>query len=147
MKKIFIASVFSFALTNTAQAIPNLWYSSFSHGTVENIIENSKGQTFNVSCTDGDNRHYVEFGSGNTRYTNSDDNLDMQVLFDNGEVYYIPSGDVLESPPTLTEQNWNLFIYNLPKAKRFDVYINNKKKGTFIPKNSKAIKDIDCSIR
>ena len=131
--------------SNLSQAAPNLWSDTFEQGWVYFIISNERNDTVNITCNAGvseewDNRLTITLANGK-EYT--PENVAIEFVI-NEEVYGIV-------PETITRTNgglWDMFIGAISKATTFDVYINNKKVGTFnpSPKNvQKVLKDMGCS--
>lgn len=149
MKKTSVVIALLFPLA--ASAVPNMWTSGFGQGVTEYLITNPENVVFNLNCTmnpDEQNilQHsvYLTLPDG-TSVNSRDDGTEITVVMDNSQ-YPLPSflgwrnGD----------NNWVSFIDALGQAATFDVYINDKKAGTFSPglKNTqKELSDLSgCRI-
>lgn len=121
-------------LTGTAHAIPNMWTSGFGQGVTEYIITSPEKVVFNLNCTGNpDAQDILQHGvdltlPGGTSVSSHDDGAEITVVMDNSQ-YPLPSflgwrnGD----------NAWVSFIDALSQAANFDVYVNDKKIGTFSP--------------
>lgn len=139
------------ASASTAHALPNMWTSGFGQGVTEYIITSPEKVVFNLNCTGNpdeqnilQHRVYLTLPDG-TSVNSRDDGTEITVVMDNSQ-YPLPSflgwrnGD----------SNWVSFIDALGQAGTFDVYVNDKKAGTFSPglKNTqKELSDLSgCRI-
>lgn len=140
MKKI----VFSLALLVPAfaVAVPNVWQSGYWQGWAETTVSNKQGQTLTVVCNDGAEEgkpHHVNFSSKGKDYS-IDDHIELLI-----------DGDVVMPNPTTSpldwENNWIKLGSLLPKAKKIEVYVQNKKLATFTPTAKSAKKELSnlCS--
>ena len=126
--------------TTTIYAAPNVWQSSFAQGFIEYLIQDAKGQTLWVVCNEGagdEYDHSARFETKSKSYENTDSNYPLTFLLD-GKTEVAPSG-------TTNWRNganaWYEFSHGISKAKKIDVYLNNKKVTTFTP-NQQSIKSV-----
>ena len=128
------------AATVSAHAVPNIWRAGFGMGFSEYSIEDSKGRELLIACNvsatpDFDNSVY--FKVNDNLYENSDSKYPLTFLID----------DTTEvAPPGTTNWRnganaWNEFIENISKAKKIDVYLNNKHITTYKP-NVNSLKKV-----
>ncbi|HCR3451193.1 TPA: hypothetical protein ON570_004878 [Citrobacter werkmanii] len=122
------------AFTGVAHAIPNMWASGFGMGVTEYSITSPEKVVFNLNCTgnpDAQNilQHSVDLTlPDGTSVSSHDDGTEITVVMDNSQ-YPLPSflgwrnGD----------NAWVSFIDALSQAANFEVYVNDKKVGTFSP--------------
>ncbi|WP_186374828.1 hypothetical protein [Yersinia similis] len=135
-----ILMVSTLASATTAQAIPNMWTSGFGQGVTEYRITSPENVIFNLNCTmnpDEQNilQHNVLIGlPDGTRVDSRDDKTAITIVTDDQQ---------FPLPYSLGWRNgdnaWIQFIDALDHAATFDVYINDKKAGSFNPglKNTK----------
>lgn len=129
-------------LTPTAMAIPNVWSTGFGQGVAEHVIQNEQGDTFTLSCDVGYSERGdltgVGFVLANGQDLSPADNRKVELLID-GSVYWLP--------PELGWRNgdnaWSNFLHAIPTAKRFDVYVDDKKVAGFSPTPQSAKKELD----
>ncbi|ENK7128208.1 hypothetical protein AB3Y61_003830 [Serratia marcescens] len=117
-----------------AHALPNMWTSGFGQGVTEYIITSQERVVFNLNCTGNpDAQNILQHGvdltlPDGTSVSSHDDGTEITVVMDNSQ-YPLPSflgwrnGD----------NAWVSFIDALSQAANFDVYVNDKKVGTFSP--------------
>ncbi|MFL9151035.1 hypothetical protein AB9E65_20090 [Escherichia coli] len=122
------------AFTGVAHAIPNMWASGFGMGVTEYSITSPEKVVFYLNCTgnpDAQNilQHSVDLTlPDGTSVSSHDDGTEITVVMDNSQ-YPLPSflgwrnGD----------NAWVSFIDALSQAANFEVYVNDKKVGTFSP--------------
>lgn len=113
-------------------AVPNVWEKGWEQGFATYSIEDSKGNTLWIYCNGsaGDNYdHSARFETPKKAYENTDSKYPLTFLFD-GQKQAAPSA-------TTNWRNganaWYQFSQGIAKAKKIDVYINNKKVTTFTP--------------
>lgn len=119
---------------STAHALPNMWTSGFGQGVTEYIITSPDKVEFDLNCTNNPDEQnilqhsvYLTLPDG-TSVNSSDDGTEITVVIDNSQ-YQLPSflgwrnGD----------NAWVSFIDALGQAANFDVYVSDKKVGTFSP--------------
>lgn len=129
---ILTAAILVFA--STAHALPNMWTSGFGQGVTEYLITSAEKVVFNLNCTGNPDEQnilqhsvYLTLPDG-TSVNSRDDGTEITVVMDNSQ-YPLPSflgwrnGD----------NAWVSFINALAQAATFDVYVNDKKAGTFSP--------------
>lgn len=132
MKKLSILTIFLFPITSFA--VPNMWSSGFGQGVTEYLITNQQNATFNLNCTtnpDAQNvlQHSVliDLPDGN-RADSRDEQTSITVVMDDQQ---------FPIPASLGWRNgdnaWISFIDALGNTAAFDVYVNDKKVGSFTP--------------
>mgnify|MGYP001462410964 CR=1 FL=1 len=129
-------------------AIPGLWQQGYGQGNTEYSVTDANGQTFTINCTGNQNGFYQHSVfltlAGDKTVSSHDDNTDITVVMDHKQ-YAVPS--------TLGWRNgdnaWFDFIMDIRKTGQFDVYVNDRKAGTFTVdlKNAEKVLPIpgDCS--
>ena len=138
MKKIIFVSLF--AVTGFAHAAPNVWQSGYAQGFSEYSIQDTKGNTLWVTCNEGagdDYDHSVRFQTPKKSYENSDSKYPLTFLLDG-------KSKVATSASTKWRNGanaWYEFSQGISKAKKIDVYLNNKKVTTMTP-NLNSIKSV-----
>ena len=132
----------------SAYAVPNIWVSGWQQGFSEYKITDAKGTSLYISCNDsaGDSYdHSATVSIRNKEYSNTDSSYPLSFLFDDSEA---------ASPPGTTKWRnganaWYAFANGIAKAKKIDVFLNERKIATFTPPagNVKSVaKDIaNCS--
>lgn len=138
---VFIAL---FSASFSAFAVPNVWRSGFAQGFSEYSIQDAKGQTLWVACNDGagdEYDHSARFEIKSRSYENSDSKYPLTFLLD-GKNEVIP-------PKNTDWRNggnaWQEFSKGVAKAKKIEVFINNKKVTTFTP-TANSIKNVASNI-
>lgn len=135
MKKL-AATLFFGALTTSAFAIPNIWYSSWAQGWIEYSISNSQGQQLWIACNEGwekDTEHSIRLIQPNGQ------EFDEKLSFLINGVPFEPL-----SLPTTSIQGageWANFVQAISKATKFDIYKGNFKLAQFraSPQNVKKV--------
>ncbi len=115
-----------------ASAAPGLWQQGYGQGNAEYSVTNSSGKMFTINCTENPDQNGIYQHSvfltlaGDTTISSHDNSTDITVVMDHKQ-YPIPS--------TLGWRNgdnaWFSFIMDIRKARQFDVYVNDRKAGTF----------------
>lgn len=138
---VFIAL---FSASFSAFAVPNVWRSGYGQGFSEYSIQDAKGQTLWVVCNVGageDYDHGARFETKSRSYENSNSKYPLTFLLD-GKNEVIP-------PKNTDWRNggnaWQEFSKGVAKAKKIEVFINNKKVTTFTPTAS-SIKSVASDI-
>ena len=138
MKKLIFVSLF--AVTGFAHSAPNVWQSGYAQGFSEYSIQDSKGNTLWVTCNEeaGDMfDHSARFQTPKNSYANSDSKYPLTFLLDG-------KSKVAASASTKWRNGanaWYEFSQGISKAKKIDVYLNNKKVTTFTP-TQQSIKSV-----
>ena len=142
MKKSSLIIALLFPLT--VSAIPNMWTSGFGQGTTEYLITNPENVVFNLNCTmtpDEQNtlQHNVliDLPDG-TRVDSRDDKKTITVVTDDQQ-FPLPSSLGWRNG----DNAWIQFIDALGHAATFDVYVNDKKVGSFTPGIKNTEKELD----
>ncbi|EPE4835603.1 hypothetical protein ACSIZT_000923 [Yersinia enterocolitica] len=128
----------------TAQAIPNMWTSGFGQGVTEYLITNSENVVFNLNCTmNPDEQNTLQHNvlidlSDGTRVDSRDDKAAITVVTDDQQ-FPLPSSLGWRNG----DNAWIQFIDALGHAATFDVYVNDKKVGSFTPGIKNTKKELD----
>lgn len=147
MKKILLLPLI-FACVS-AYAVPNVWVGEFGHGNSSYYIYDAQDRILRINCNSGAGTIYdpyanLEIKGKSYQNTSAKDYLTFLV-----------DGKKSLTPPSSTgwrnaDNDWNAFVEGMSKAKRIDVYLNNKKITTFTPPqpniNEVASEIADCSI-
>ena len=129
---IFTAALLTFV--STAQAIPNMWSSGYGMGVTEYIISSPEKAIFNLNCTGNpDAQNILQHGvlvtlPNGTMLNSHDDGTEITVVMDNSQ-FPLPSSLGWRNG----DNAWVSFIDTLGQAANFDVYVSDKKVGTFSP--------------
>lgn len=127
-----------------AQAIPNMWTSGFGQGVTEYLITNSENVVFNLNCTmNPDEQKTLQHNvlidlSDGTRLDSRDDKTAITVVTDDQQ-FPLPSSLGWRNG----DNAWIQFIDALGHAATFDVYVNDKKVGSFTPGIKNTKKELD----
>ncbi|MDT7052799.1 protein YfjT [Citrobacter freundii] len=133
-----------------ASAVPGLWQQGYGQGNAEYSVTNSSGKMFTINCTENPDQNGIYQHSvfltlaGDKTISSHDNSTDITVVMDHKQ-YAVPS--------TLGWRNgdnaWFDFIMDIRKTGQFDVYVNDRKAGTFTVdlKNAEKVLPIpgDCS--
>ncbi|EFE98069.1 hypothetical protein CEQ31_024810 [Serratia odorifera] len=136
--------VSSLVSATTAQAIPNMWTSGFGQGVTEYLITNSENVVFNLNCTmNPDEQNTLQHNvlidlSDGTRVDSRDDKAAITVVTDDQQ-FPLPSSLGWRNG----DNAWIQFIDALGHAATFDVYVNDKKVGSFTPGIKNTKKELD----
>ncbi|RLW80379.1 hypothetical protein EAI72_12180 [Escherichia coli] len=116
----------------TASAVPGFWQQGYGQGNTEYSVTDTSGKMFTINCTgnpdqNGFYQHSVFLTQTDNRiFSSHDDGTTVTVVMDHKQ-YAIPS--------TLGWRNgdnaWYDFIMDIRKTGQFDVYVNDRKAGTF----------------
>lgn len=128
---------------SVAHAIPNMWISSDNHGWITHLINTKDKVTFSLDCATGPDENnilqhsvYVELANGK-RLWSTDEKTKITVVADDSQ-YPLPTSLGRFN----SNNNWLSFIDALAVAERFDVYVRDKKVGTFTPGLKNAKKEL-----
>ena len=132
MKKYSILTMLLFSITSFA--VPNMWTSGFGQGVTEYLISSSENVVFNLNCTENpdaqnilQHRVLIDLPDGN-RVDSRDEQTSITVVMDDQQ---------FPIPASLGWRNgdnaWISFIDALGNTAAFDVYVNDKKAGSFTP--------------
>lgn len=132
MKKCSILTMLLFSINS--YAVPNMWTSGFGQGVTEYLISSPENVFFNLNCTtnpDAQNilQHSVliDLPDG-SRADSRDEQTSITVVMDDQQ---------FPIPASLGWRNgdnaWISFIDSLGNTAAFDVYVNDKKAGSFTP--------------
>ena len=133
-----------------ASAVSGLWQQGYGQGNAEYSVTDSSGKMFTINCTENPDQNGIYQQSvfltlaGDKTISSHDDSTDITVVMDHKQ-YAIPS--------TLGWRNgdnaWFSFIMDIRKAGQFDVYVNDRKAGTFSVDLTNATKALptlaDCT--
>lgn len=131
-KALFSLSIL--VISTFANAIPNVWVSGYLQGWSEMSISNKKGQKLWIACNDGydtETLHSVSLESNGQTYEN------IELLIDGNVV-----SPGLAGSPREWENEWVELASYLPKAKKIEVYLNNKKVAVFSPTAKSSKKEL-----
>jgi len=133
-----------FAASGFAYAAPNVWQSDYAQGFSEYSIQDGKGNTLWVACNEGagdDYDHSARLQTKKNSYENTDAKYPLTFLLD--------GKTKVAAPGTTKWRNganaWYEFSQGISKAKKIDVYLNNKKVTTFTP-TQQSIKSVAKNI-
>ncbi|HHX2521671.1 TPA: hypothetical protein ACU8BS_002122 [Neisseria subflava] len=142
LHKISVTTILGL-LSIPTYAVPNVWTSSFTQGYTEYVLSNSKNQTIIVACNEyadihsDHGFHYYPKGlNGNSLPLRN-----ISILFDNSTVAYPPQDGGLPTSTRGGANEWINFTRAISKAKKIDLYSNNKLIATFTP-TSNSVKSI-----
>lgn len=137
------------ASASVVHAVPNMWSIGFAQGVTEYIITSPEKVVFNLNCTGNPDEQnvlqhsvYLTLPDG-TLLNSHDDGTDITVVMNDSQ-YPLPSSLGWRNG----DNAWVSFIDALGQATSFDVYVSDKKVGSFSPgrKNTqKELSDLsDC---
>jgi len=142
LHKISVTTILGL-LSIPTYAVPNVWTSAFTQGYTEYVLSNSKNQTIIVACNEyadihsDHGFHYYPKGlNGNSLPLQN-----ISILFDNSTVAYPPQDGGLPTSTRGGANEWINFTRAISKAKKIDLYSNNKLIATFTP-TSNSVKSI-----
>lgn len=142
LHKISVTTILGL-LSIPTYAVPNVWTSSFLQGYTEYVLSNSKNQTIIVACNeyadihfDHDFSYYPKGLNGNSLPLRN-----ISILFDNSTVAYPPQDGGLPTSTRGGANEWINFTRAISKAKKIDLYSNNKLIATFTP-TANSVKSI-----
>ncbi|EOG5454538.1 TPA: hypothetical protein R4289_001586 [Enterobacter mori] len=116
----------------TASAVPGLWQQGYGQGNAEYSVTDASGKMFTINCTDNPDQNGIYQHSvfltlaGDKTVSSHDDSTDITVVM-NHQQYGIPSSLGWRNG----DNAWFSFIMDIRKARQFDVYVNDRKAGTF----------------
>lgn len=142
LHKISVTTILGL-LSIPTYAVPNVWTSFFTQGYTEYVLSNSKNQTIIVACNE-----YADIHSDHGFYYypkglngNSLPLRNISILFDNSTVAYPPQDGGLPTSTRGGANEWINFTRAISKAKKIDLYSNNKLIAAFTP-TSNSVKSI-----
>lgn len=142
LHKISVTTILGL-LSIPTYAVPNVWTSSLTQGYTEYVLSNSRNQTIIVACNEyadihsDHGFHYYPKGlNGNSLPLRN-----ISILFDNSTVAYPPQDGGLPTSTRGGANEWINFTRAISKAKKIDLYSNNKLIATFTP-SSNSVKSI-----
>lgn len=131
MKKLIPISLLFLCVS--AQAIPNVWNNYFDRGYEAYAISDGKDRTLRVYCNPypeaEDMDHLVLFEIGDETYENTNSKYPLAFLLDDA-TQVTPAGSTNWKNGAV---QWDNFARGISKARKIDVYLNNKKVTTFTP--------------
>ncbi|HAT1578032.1 hypothetical protein [Citrobacter braakii] len=125
----------------TASAVPGLWQQGYGQGNTEYSVTEVSGKTFTINCTgnldqNGFYQHSVFLTfTGDKTVSSHDDGTNITVVMDHQQ-YVIPSSLGWRNG----DNAWYNFINDIRKARQFEVYVNERKAGTFSADPTNAAK-------
>lgn len=146
MKKI-IYSCLLLTTATLANAVPNVWEYFDYQGFKVYTISSNNNHKLSISCNyAGPDMvdHGVSYNMNNKDYSNTDSKFPLSFLIN----------DNLSAEPSDTtkwsggSERWYKFTSAISKAKKIEVYYNNKKVSTIVPKNPNVVKSLSkCQSR
>ncbi|MGC1003560.1 hypothetical protein H0Z11_18120 [Pantoea agglomerans] len=133
-----------------ASAVPGLWQQGYGQGNAEYSVTGASGKMFTINCTgnpdqNGFYQHSVFLTQTDNRMVSSHDDGTSITVVMNHQQYAIPSSLGWRNG----DNAWYDFIKDIRQAGQFEVYINNRKAGTFSPDVQNAQKVLptlaDCT--
>lgn len=133
-----------------ASAVPGLWQQGYGQGNAEYSVTDARGKMFTINCTgnpdqNGFYQHSVFLTQTDNRMVSSHDDGTSITVVMNHQQYAIPSSLGWRNG----DNAWYDFIKDIRQAGQFEVYINNRKAGTFSPDVQNAQKVLptlaDCT--
>lgn len=127
-------------LSAGAQAIPNVWTSSFAQGFIEYGITNNNGYSIVVSCNSSVEPDDYDDAIDHGLYTYKNDEKiegNIEFLID-GSSFFVPDGTKYR----FAANAWNDLMAELEKATKFEIYIDGKSGGEFTPSKKNIDKEI-----
>jgi len=124
-----------------ASAVPGLWQQGYGQGNAEYSVTDASGKMFTINCTgnpdqNGFYQHSVFLTqTGNRMVSSHDDGTTIMVVM-NHQQYVIPSSLGWRNG----DNAWYDFISDIRKARQFEVYVNDRKAGTFSADPTNAAK-------
>ncbi|RYA82320.1 hypothetical protein DD595_04705 [Enterobacter cloacae complex sp. 4DZ3-17B2] len=115
-----------------ASAIPGFWQQGYGQGNTEYSVTEASGKTFTINCTgnpdqNGFYQHSVFLTLADDKMVSSHDDDTTITVVMNHQQYIIPSSLGWRNG----DNAWFSFIMDIRKAKQFEVYVNDRKAGTF----------------
>ena len=116
----------------TASAVPGLWQQGYGQGNTEYSVTDTSGKMFTINCTgnpdqNGFYQHSVFLTQTDNRMVSSHDDGTTITVVMNHQQYVIPSRLGWRNG----DNAWYDFISDIRKARQFEVYVNDRKAGTF----------------
>lgn len=124
-----------------ASAVPGLWQQGYGQGNAEYSVTDASGKMFTINCTgnpdqNGINQHSVFLTQTDNRMVSSHDDGTTITVVMNHQQYAIPSSLGWRNGDNV----WYDFISDIRKARQFEVYVNDRKAGTFSADPTNAVK-------
>ncbi|MCN5345803.1 protein YkfB [Escherichia coli] len=115
-----------------ASAIPGFWQQGYGQGNTEYSVTEASGKTFTINCTgnpdqNGFYQHSVFLTLADDKMVSSHDDDTTITVVMNHQQYIIPSSLGWRNG----DNAWFSFIMDIRKARQFEVYVNDRKAGTF----------------
>lgn len=136
MKKLLLLPLIFACVSVSAYAVPNVWVEEFGHGDFSYYIYDAQDRLLSINCNSGANiigdpYAHLEIKGKSYQSTSAKDRLAF--LVDNKKSLKPPSSTGWRNADNAADNAWNAFVEGMSKAKRIDVYLNNKKITTFTP--------------
>ncbi|OOR89639.1 hypothetical protein B0181_06640 [Moraxella caviae] len=150
MKKFVpLIAVLAF-MPQMAHALANEWSEpGFMGGYGTFILTNSKKQLIDLSCNYGAGSfgvdHSISYYPKGRNGNSTNPNI-ISMKFDNGPMMYPPAA---KRPTTRTNRgaaDWKKFVNGIAKARKIQVYANNKLVATFTP-TAKSVKEFSTTVK
>lgn len=127
-------------LSAGAQAIPNVWSSSFAQGFTEYSIANNNGYRIIIACNSfvepDDYNEAIDHGFHVYKDEQSIEG-NIEFLID-GSSFFVPDGTKYR----FAANAWNDLMTELAKSTKFEIYIDGKSGGEFTPNEKNMAKEI-----
>lgn len=122
-------------------AVPGLWQQGYGQGNTEYSVTDASGKMFTINCTgnpdqNGFYQHSAFLTLANNRMVSSHDDGTTVTVVMNHQQYVIPSSLGWRNG----DNAWYDFISDIRKARQFEVYVNDRKAGTFSADPTNAAK-------
>lgn len=127
-KHVFAISLL--AISSSAFAVPNVWNTGFAMGTLEYSIYDNQGRSLWIACDVGSGSDHSAWLETKTKtYRNDDAKSSLTFLLDGKKAVEAPDGSNWRGGAN----GWADFTTGMSKAKKIEVFVNNKKITTFMP--------------
>ncbi|EPL6453496.1 hypothetical protein N0G65_000613 [Providencia rettgeri] len=127
-------------LSAGAQAIPNVWSSSFAQGFTEYSIANNNGYRIIIACNSFvEPDDYAEAIDHGFHVYKGDQSIEGNIEFlIDGSPFFVPDGTKYR----FAANAWDNLMTELGKATIFEIYIDGKSGGVFTPNEKNIDKEI-----
>ncbi|HCI96277.1 hypothetical protein ABN228_01990 [Providencia rettgeri] len=127
-------------LSAGAQAIPNVWSSSFAQGFTEYSIANNNGYRIIIACNSFvEPDDYDEAIDHGFHVYKDDQSIEGNIEFlIDGSPFFVPDGTKYR----VAANAWNDLMTELAKSTKFEIYIDGKSGGEFTPNKKNMAKEI-----
>ncbi len=128
------------SLSTGAQAIPNVWSSSFAQGFTEYSIANDSGYRIIIACNSFvEPDDYDEAIDHGFYVYKGEQSIEGKIEFlINDSSFFVPDGTKYR----FAANDWNDLTAELGKATKFEIYVDGKSGGEFTPSKKNIDKEI-----